>query len=71
MTQAEIQFLIWAAAGLVGLLIAVIAWIGSGIVTQLKNLAEDVGEIKTEIKVATVKHESLEKRVENLETKFV
>jgi hypothetical protein len=65
MTPVETKFLIWACLAL----LSIIAFIGAIFINSFLKMAKDINEIKTEIKVAGTKHDSLEKRVEHLELK--
>ena len=64
MNPTEQSFLIWACVALLG----VIAFIGAIFVNAFLKMAKDIGEIKTTVMVQASKHDSLEKRVEHLET---
>jgi hypothetical protein len=66
LSPMEQTFLLWAIA----FLLAIIAFIGAIFVHAFLKLASDVNEIKGNVKVATSKHDGLEKRVERLELKF-
>lgn len=67
MTPTEIKFLIWACITL----LSIIAFVGVLFINSFLKMAKDVNEIKTEIKVAGTKHDSLEKRVEHLEDRVL
>ncbi len=61
MTQFDI--LLWLVSGL----IAVLSFIGALGVNALMKMSKDLKEIKTMVMVQDVKHDSLERRVEQLE----
>ena len=63
MTQFDI--LLWLVSGL----IAVLSFIGALGVNALMKMSKDLNEIKTMVMVQDVKHDSLERRVEQLEDK--
>lgn len=63
MTPNEQQFIIWACVSL----LAVIAFIGIVFVKYFMEMAKDVSCIKTSLEVHSVRHDSLEKRVEHIE----
>jgi hypothetical protein len=52
---------------LVSGLIAVLSFIGALGVNALMKMSRDLNEIKTMVMVQNVKHDNLERRVENLE----
>ena len=64
MNPTEQSFLIWACLTL----LAIIAFVGVIFVNTFLKMAKDIGEIKTTVMVQASKHDSLEKRVEHLET---
>lgn len=53
---------------LVSGLIAVLSFIGALGVNALMKMSRDLNEIKTMVMVQNVKHDNLERRVENLES---
>lgn len=61
MTQFDI--LLWLVSGL----IAILSFIGALGVNALMKMSKDLNEIKTMVMVQDVKHDSLERRVEQLE----
>ena len=61
MTQFDI--LLWLVSGL----IAVLSFIGALGVNALMKMSKDLNEIKTMVMVQDVKHDSLKRRVEQLE----
>jgi len=63
MTQFDI--LLWLVSGL----IAILSFIGALGVNALMKMSKDLNEIKTMVMVQDVKHDSLERRVEQLEHK--
>jgi len=63
MTQFDI--LLWLVSGL----IAILSFIGALGVNALMKMSKDLNDIKTMVMVQDVKHDSLERRVEQLETK--
>jgi len=63
MTQFDI--LLWLVSGL----IAILSFIGALGVSALMRMSKDLNEIKTMVMVQDVKHDSLERRVEQLEDK--
>ena len=63
MTQFDI--LLWLVSGL----IAILYFIGAFGVNALMKMSRDLNDIKTMVMVQDVKHDSLERRVEQLETK--
>ena len=63
MTQFDI--LLWLVSGL----IAILSFIGALGVNALMKMSKDLNEIKTMVMVQDVKHDSLERRVEQLEDK--
>ena len=63
MTQFDI--LLWLVSGL----IAILSFIGALGVNALMKMSKDLNEIKTMVMVQNVKHDSLERRVEQLEHK--
>ncbi len=66
MTPNETQFTLWA----VGILLAILAFVGVLAVNQLMKMASDLGEIKVIIGKIDTKHEELEKRVNRIEEKI-
>lgn len=63
MTQFDI--LLWLVSGL----IAILSFIGALGVNALMKMSKDLNDIKTMVMVQDVKHDSLERRVEQLESK--
>lgn len=63
MTQFDI--LLWLVSGL----IAILSFIGALGVNALMKMSIDLNDIKTMVMVQDVKHDSLERRVEQLEHK--
>jgi len=63
MTQFDI--LLWLVSGL----IAILSFIGALGVNALMKMSKDLNDIKTMVMVQDVKHDSLERRVEQLEHK--
>jgi hypothetical protein len=63
MTQFDI--LLWLVSGL----IAILSFIGALGVNALMKMSRDLNDIKTMVMVQDVKHDSLERRVEQLEHK--
>jgi hypothetical protein len=63
MTQFDI--LLWLVSGL----IAILSFIGALGVNALMKMSRDLNDIKTMVMVQDVKHDSLERRVEQLEYK--
>ena len=61
MTQFDI--LLWLVSGL----IAILSFIGALGVNALMKMSKDLNEIKTMVMVQDVKHDSLKRRVEQLE----
>ena len=63
MNPVEIKFLVWACLTL----LSVIAFVGVLFINSFLKMAKDISDIKTTIQVQSTKHDSLERRVENLE----
>jgi len=63
MTAIELKFILY----LTTTLLSIIAFVGVIFVKSFLKMAEDINEIKTDVKVASSKHDSLEFRVETLE----
>lgn len=63
MTQFDI--LLWLVSGL----IAILSFIGALGVNALMKMSKDLNDIKTMVMVQDAKHDSLERRVEQLEHK--
>lgn len=66
LTEVETKFVLWA----IGLLLAVLAFIGALGVSALIRMARDIGEIKLTVGQQIAKHEGLEKRVDLMERKL-
>lgn len=64
MSVVEVKTLIYICTSLLG----VIAFIGAIFVKSFLKMAQDISEIKTDVKVAATKHDGLEHRVEKLES---
>lgn len=64
MTPLELKFVFFCF----GLLLSVLGFIGALGVRALIKMANDINEIKVAIMEVNTKHDSLEKRVTNLET---
>ncbi len=60
------KLLLWALP----ILLAILGFIGALAVNALMKLANDVNEIKVNIKEVSVKHEDFESRLERLEDKI-
>ena len=63
MTQFDI--LLWLVSGL----IAILSFIGALGFNALMKMSKDLNDIKTMVMVQNVKHDNLERRVEQLEDK--
>jgi len=63
MTVTEVKALIYICTSL----LAVIAFIGALFVKSFMRMAQDISEIKSDVKVAATKHDGLEHRVEKIE----
>lgn len=54
------------AAGLASVLIALVAWIGNGMVDQLKSIATSVHRIENELSVLSNDHNNVKEDVKDL-----
>jgi hypothetical protein len=61
--MTQFDTLLWLVSGL----IAILSFIGALGVNALMKMSKDLNEIKTMVMVQDVKHDSLERRVEQLE----
>lgn len=52
---------------IITILLAILGFVGALGVNALMSIAKSVNEIKVEIRAISIKHDALEKRVENLE----
>ena len=67
LTQTETTFLLYGC----GLLLGILAFIGSLAVNALINMARDLREIKITIAAESVRREALEKRIDVIEKKIL
>lgn len=67
MTPFEFKFLVWA----IGVLLAILAFVGGLAVKQLMKMADDINSIKQTLSIVSQKHDDLEHRVERIEDKLI
>jgi len=77
LTATEIKFILWALAGLIGILIAVFSFLGKLIVGYLKSMATSMNKMEKDLSILTNDHTNLKEdhkdlkcRVGSLEQKF-
>ena len=66
MTPIEIKFLLWA----IGILMAVLSFVGMLAVNALIKMGKDISEIKLNLIQLITKHDDLKERVDRIEEKI-
>lgn len=66
MSAIELKFLLW----FIGILLALLAFVGIKVVEALLKMSDSVNEIKQVIVKIDTKHDGLEKRVQRIENQL-